>query len=75
MTAYAISRRNAIRCSLAAACALVLPTTLSACSKDAPHKAGVFIDGVIDDGGWGESCYRARSTPKRWQMSPPRTRT
>ena len=59
MTAYAISRRNAIRCSLAAACALVLPTTLSACSKDAPHKAGMFIDGVIDDGGWGESCYRA----------------
>ena len=56
MTAYAISRRNAIRCSLAAACALVLPTTLSACSKDAPHKAGMFIDGVIDDGGWGESC-------------------
>ena len=59
MTAYAISRRNAIRCSFAAACALVLPTTLAACSKDTSHKAGMFIDGVIDDGGWGESCYQA----------------
>ena len=59
MTDHAISRRNVIRCSFAAACAVALSTALGACSKEVDHKAGMFIDGTIDDDGWGASCYEA----------------
>lgn len=57
MDAHTISRRNVIFCTLAAACAAALP--LSACSEEKVEKAGMFIDGAVDDGGWGESCYGA----------------
>ncbi len=59
MDAHSISRRNVIRCTVAAACAAALPLSLSACAEERSYKAGMFIDGAIDDGGWGESCYNA----------------
>lgn len=59
MDEHSISRRNVIRCTLAAACTAALPLSLSACSEEKDYKAGMFIDGAIDDGGWGESCYHA----------------
>ncbi len=71
MKGYTLSRRGLVRGTLAAACLVATGAPLAACSG-AGHRAGMVLDGSIEDGGWGESCHAAlvaAAGAHRWEVS------
>lgn len=64
-----MKKRNWLVAALGCALALVLTCGLTGCGdegeaggaggSDAPKKVAMFLDGPVNDGGWGASCYGA----------------